>query len=127
MPLFYFVSGLLYKKYKYGTYFVRKVKYLYVPFVLIEVVFLILHNLYVHIGFYNSISNLKMGQLYGKNEYLRALLDIVLFDNFDLMLAPLWFVASLFFVCLIYRALDRRNASKAILCLGLFLWELLAD
>lgn len=68
MPLFAFLSGLLYRE-KYNTelnrvwnYTKKKIKGCYVPFLIYNFAFLMLHNLLYKIHIYGELSNQKILQ-----------------------------------------------------------------
>jgi len=81
MPLFFFCSGLFFRellsKESVGVFLKKKVRTLYFPFIKWSVFFLLLHNLLLMTGVYNSH--------YGYEE----------------LLGGFWFVRSLFVACLL--------------------------
>lgn len=97
MPLFYFISGYLFKdKYLDTTksFFLHKIKGLYVPFVVYSLIFLLLHNLLVRVHFDSivfSIHNLCEG-----------ILKAFLFLNIIPMQSQVWFFRSLFISLIIF-------------------------
>ena len=97
MPLFFFISGYLFK-WKYMDvpfmFVLRRVKTCYVPFVKYSLIFLLCHELFVPLGFFSHYSIL---------DYERQIEMILLMSKTELFLGPYWFliemlVASFFFV-----------------------------
>ena len=91
MPLFFFISGLtLNTGDKFSVFIEKRIKRLYIPFIIYEVVYLFVSPWFYQIGIgtdrYDNI-----------NEVISALLHIVLFDNYNILLSPIWFVTALFF------------------------------
>ena len=120
MSLFFFLTGWLSSfRQDFRVFLTAKVRHLYLPFVICEVLFLLLHNvLFVRAG---------MAYEYGRPLW-KLLLHISCFDNVELMLSPLWFLPALFFVNILCYALvnvfrDRRRTllavSIAIMLVGL--------
>lgn len=96
LALFYYASGYLFKdKYSYEPmdYLKRRIKSLYVPYVLYGSIFIFFHNLCCKIGLY-SIS-----EIYKKGELLQHLFSLVKFDYFEALTGVFWFFKSLFVVC----------------------------
>lgn len=90
MPLFFFVSGLtLNTQQRVDEYIVKRIKRLYLPFVFYEVAYLILSPAFYVVGIVeNSITTIAQLKI--------ALEHIILFDNFNILLSPIWFVTALF-------------------------------
>lgn len=74
MPLFAFLSGLLYSDKNnnsiasVGKYAVRKIKGIYIPFVLYNVVFLCLHNILFYLNIYSYVHN---GAAYKSKDFIK--------------------------------------------------------
>ena len=100
MPLFFFLSGLCFKD-KYIThtsdFLLRRIKGLYVPFVLIALLFLLLHNPFLNLG-------LIQGEYYELDAiYDRAKSIIFSLHKEEQLLGGFWFIpqllyASVFFI-----------------------------
>lgn len=104
MPLFFFVSGYFYKKeYSKSPFKLlkRRISSLYVPFIKYEILFLVLHNLFYKINFYNLHSNVPV-KAYNFTNIIVNAFHIVMFDGTELLLSPLWFLASLFLVTVLF-------------------------
>lgn len=89
MPLFLWVSGMLYRRERLAVFIYKRLKRLYVPFIIWELLFLFLNPFFVSIGIISS----KEGERYSCFENL---IHILLFDNTSILLAPLWFLPALF-------------------------------
>lgn len=95
VPLFFFTSGYFFKpkgQLKDLLLFFRKrIKKLYIPFVCWSLVFLFLHNTFVHLHLYT--------QPYSHEEIIQRLIGITTKLAYqDTLAGPLWFVSALFFV-----------------------------
>lgn len=100
MQLFFFVSGYFYKEeYTKNSLLLVKnrLRSLYIPFLKYGVIFLILHNLFYKINFYSIYSNVPI-KFYTTSDILNSLVHILLFDNSELLLSPLWFLTDLFII-----------------------------
>jgi len=110
MPLFFFLSGFLfrYEKYPYLLLVKKKVKRLLIPFVFIAVIFLVVK--YVSGLFFNLDNPVKLEKLF-----------LILLDPLKSFMPLLWFIYTLFLIFLIYppiRSIFRSNL--LLLCLFLF-------
>ncbi len=95
MPLFFFISGMILSIRRAPADFAgSRLKRLYIPFVVYEVVFLAANPLL-------AASGVITDRMHSFSDYARALLHIVLFDNYNILLSPLWFLTSLFFASLL--------------------------
>jgi len=106
--LFYF--GGVYKDYKIKEYFFKKVRGLYIPFLKYEFLFLFLHNIFVK--FYIYSKDLYIGSA---KDYLNRLVHIILFDNTEPLLTPMWFITVLFLTSMLYRFIDAFCKNNLIL------------
>lgn len=102
MPLFFIASGwFLTTRLTTTVDFVkRKIKGIYCPFVKWSIIFLLLHNVFYHIGIINGFygHNGIVAELYTKRDFLSNLLNIVFrmsgYDSF--LLGAFWFMRALF-------------------------------
>lgn len=104
MPLFFFLTGYLSS---YSTSFLqlfgRKVRTLYVPFIIVELIFLLTNPLWVKMGISTPSEYSLTEQLW----------HIACFDNISLLLSPIWFLPALFFVNIIgYGLVQWQRRSK---------------
>lgn len=102
MPLFFFCSGIFFKEIisKDNAFVFLKKRFvgLYVPFVKWSVFFLLIHNLLILVGIYNSQYGFEGGSLfYGIKETLNNL-GMILFTmhGYDELLGGFWFIRALF-------------------------------
>lgn len=99
MPLFFFLSGYCYRvasERDWIGYCIRKIKSLYVPFVLCNCFALLFHQSFCRIGLYPQeelFQSAKQFMIY----FAKILLCIKMED----IVAPLWFLPILMFVCII--------------------------
>lgn len=101
MPLFFFISGYLFKDYYIDSplkFVVRKVKSCYIPFVKYSVFFLLIHELLVPLGFTEH---------YTLSDYVRQLFLIVSFSGTEIFLEPYWFLIYLFIASVIFIAFTK--------------------
>jgi len=107
MALFFFISGFLYKEeysHKPIKFFLRRARSLYVPFVTYEIVYLVLHNLFIKIGIYNNISyqGIQTVPIYNLKRISDNLLKIIKFEGSEQMAGAFWFFCSLFTVNILF-------------------------
>lgn len=127
MPLFFFFSGFFFniQKYKFKNFLIRKIKSLYIPFILWSLLILGLHNFLVKI----HIDSLPY---YGLHEY-KLLTYRIIFElkQYEPLLGTFWFLVQLlavnifsylFFLCIKYIRKDIHFIAKSlILCLSVIL------
>lgn len=102
MPLFFFFSGYCFKE-KYfddaREFFIRKIKGIYIPFVKWSILFLLLHNVFLILGIYDSFYGYKGVEqnFYGLCDIIVRFVTIVLKqDGYEQLLGGFWFLATLF-------------------------------
>lgn len=102
MPIFFFASGYCFKEgyiNKPRDFVKNKIRGLWVPFVKWGVVFLLLHNLFYSLNFYNeqySGSSL-IDHTYSLKEIIVRLGGILTFQFSEPLLGGYWFLGALFF------------------------------
>lgn len=98
MALFYFVSGYFFKDkhlcYKF-QFVIKRLRRLYVPWVLYGVIFVLAHNLFVNIGIYASSYEGYNMMPYTTQEILSRIISVLAMRWQELLLSPLWFLKSL--------------------------------
>lgn len=103
MALFFFVSGYLYKEsYERGLkkFFIKKVKSLYITFVIFELGFVLLRNIFINLHIY-SLSNVQV--LHSFSDWVNVLKQIFTFNyTGDSMLGAIWFLKAMFYVSILY-------------------------
>lgn len=107
MPLFSFCSGIFYKEISTRTnveyYLKRRIKSLYLPFVKWSVLFLLLHNVFLLTGIYNSYYGFDGGSVFYSISDVFQRLFMILFtmNGYEEILGGFWFIRSLFVSCLL--------------------------
>lgn len=108
MPLFFFLSGYCFKEKYLGNtkdFILRRIKGLYKPYVKWGLFFLILHNFFFIINFYNGDYgyNNKVSHLYSFGEFLnRGFHVIVSMTCHEQLIGGYWFLHTLFFSSLFF-------------------------
>lgn len=102
MPLFFFCSGIFFSElngHKAAIQFLKKrIKGLYVPFVKWSVLFLLLHNLLMYVGIYNTSYGYEGGSFYYTlSEMVHKLIGILFtMHDYEELLGGFWFIRALF-------------------------------
>ena len=99
MPLFFFLSAYFFRDAKVvdsaGQYVVRKFKNLHLPYIKWSIIFLLLHNLFCRIGFYdNSLSWQEL--------FVNVKCSVRGMWQGERMLGAYWFLISLFWESLLF-------------------------
>lgn len=128
MPLFFMISGFFFnpnKIYTKKAFFFKRLNRLYIPFVFWNILFLFLHNILYKYGIYST-------QYIGSEEYILHIAKIFLFTDAEPILAPLWFLKSLFignisvlFVFFVTSRLKLEENIQRMLRLVIFIFALL--
>lgn len=121
MAVFFIASGFVYKNVSTGKikdiwrFVLKKIKQLYVPFVVCNSIFVLLNNLFIDLNIYTDNANIF---LYVTGEHVSTqnklgLVDIVkdvlfgfVFKASTIMGGALWFLKILFFVSILYCVFD---------------------
>ncbi len=107
MPLFFFCSGIFYKEITdlgAAIFFLRKrIIGLYLPFVKWSVFFLLLHNLFMSIGIYNTLYGFEGGSSYYTISDMFQKLFAIMFTmhDYEELLGGFWFIRALFFTSIL--------------------------
>lgn len=147
IPVFFMISGFCWKT-KYAndfksmkSYVIGKLKRLYVPFVIVNVLFILLNNLFLRIGFYTADSTfLELTSSYHITQRISEPMDVhtmiigivnALFfsGGYSRLCGVTWFLSSLFMVCVGHMVLEfsiSKLCNKRILILILTLVVCLA-
>ncbi|HII4514740.1 acyltransferase family protein [Clostridium perfringens] len=103
MALFFFITGYLYKESyenNFKTFFWKRVKSLYIPFVMFQIIFVLIRNILINIYVYDSA---KLGYINSFSDFIYYLKYIITFNySGDSMLGAIWFLKALFFVNILY-------------------------
>lgn len=107
MPLFFFLSGYLFKDEKLDTpkeYIKSKVLKLYIPYLIYETIFLLLHNFFIDINIYNTNIMIRDKTItyLSVSQQISNFIRIVLCMGREPIGGALWFLVVLFFVSIIF-------------------------
>jgi fucose 4-O-acetylase-like acetyltransferase len=107
MPLFFFLSGYCFKdKYVYDKrlYVKRSLTSLYLPFVITNLIFIALHNIFYDLNIYNDTYGFmdSVSQRYSDKDYVTQIYYTLRFMGQEQLLGGFWFLKSLFFARLIF-------------------------
>ena len=99
VPLFFFTSGYFYKPSKtikeLRTFYIKRIKGLYIPYVKWSLVFLVLHNVCFHLNLYNGQYGFRgaTSELYTWTDFAKKAFNIIfrLTDN-EQLLGAFWFL-----------------------------------
>jgi Fucose 4-O-acetylase and related acetyltransferases len=132
MPLFFIISGYFYKEESINRpiqFIKKRLKSLYLPFIKYEFLFLILHNIFIKINFYNSKANIPQ-QYYTIHDFIVNSIRILFFDSTELLLSPFWFLTALFLTSILFFLIsivitkvisnNKREPVRALLVIILF-------
>lgn len=95
LPLFFFLSGVVFNEKKienYTQYVKKKLKSLYLPFIGFEILFLLMHNFFWKIGIYTRRS--EFTGVYTFRQHIIMFLKIVVMGGGEQLAGPLWFLIS---------------------------------
>ena len=105
MPLFAFLSGILYRE-QYNTslnqvcvYTKKKIKGCYVPFVIYNFIFLALHNLFYKIHIYGEFGGKKY---YNKKDFLHQIIAILTMGGGESLPGPMWYLIAMLEFTVLY-------------------------
>ena len=107
LPLFFFLSGLVFNEKKVDdieNFVLSKIKNLWFPFVKYEMIFLLLHNTFSTISFYTTRSNYILN--YTLEDTIKKSLLILTMGFGEKLAGPLWFLISSFEIVLIFGAIN---------------------
>lgn len=103
VPLFFFTSGYFYKPSQslsdLKTFYFKRIKGLYLPFIKWSLLFLVLHNVCYHLNIYNGLYGFRgmVSKLYNWTDFWQKALRILfkMSDN-EQLLGAFWFIRALF-------------------------------
>lgn len=103
MPLFFFISGYLYKQNTFKNTIIKSIKGLYIPFVICSLIFICLRDVFISLGYY------RMNTVAGLNGLIsqRTLIDVFSFRYHEPLLGAMWFIPCLFIVRILYFLIDK--------------------
>lgn len=91
MPLFFFLSGFLFKEsstHKPISYIYKKIKSLYFPYIKWGIIFLLLHNIF-------CTYHILKEPIYQPIDYLNALIELLKMQKSGILLGAFWFLKEL--------------------------------
>ena len=105
MPMFFMITGYVFKPEEnlngYIDFIKRKIKSLYIPFVMFNILFLVLNNLLIDIGFLEvGYSNCVRIDTFA--QFVKELIKIFFLVNMMEICRALWFVRVMFVSIIIY-------------------------
>ena len=122
MAIFFIASGYLYDSRKCSnirsalSFFKRKVKSLWMPYVLFNSFFVLIHNILMRLSFYTNDARfletggearfLILDYYYSKREILQRVTKTALFQSREQLCGALWFFECMFIVQLMYGSFD---------------------
>lgn len=113
MPLFFICSGYFYKSLTTGkevvTFWGKRFKGLYLPYIKWSIVFLLLHNVFYHLNIYsNEYGYLgDTSSLYSTQEFVQRFFWILFYMNgHEGLLGGFWFLKSLLLSALCFSLID---------------------
>lgn len=121
MAVFFMTAGYCYREFNerkisnYINYIYRKVKNLYIPYLICNISFLLCYNFFLKINFYTDnilITKIKTGDIYGPRNYvdlvgfIKKLFSTLAFCTPQLLSGPTWFLRVLFMVSVAFALVD---------------------
>lgn len=107
MPLFFVCSGYFFKDISdwpsLHSFYLKRMKGLYWPYLRWSLLFLLLHNTFRHIHITESV-------IYQKEDYIRQLIKMIFMTDYELLIRPFWFIKELFFASLIVATVSFLNS-----------------
>lgn len=112
MPLFFLLSGYFFKEIsswdQYSHFIIRRIKGLWIPYVLYCIPFLLLHNMLAPLGF-------DSGTLYEPSDYLSHFMKLLLFKGEPSGYFPaFWFLRALFISSILLASISFIKSSMKI-------------
>lgn len=105
MPLFFFLAGYVYNDSQSNTpmkFFIKRIKSIYLPFIIYSTVFLICHNVFYRLNIYDS----NITYIYTNGEFVKKIVKIIFGGVTEPMLFTFWFFTSLFTICILFNILS---------------------
>lgn len=126
MPLFFFISGYCFKEkylYECRLFFCRRIKRLYVPFILWGIIFLLLHNVFFYLNFYSYDYGFKGhgSCMYSLSDFIQKIMGTIVMHNTEQLLGGYWFLHSLFCGTIIAWVL-LKYVKSYVACIGITLF-----
>lgn len=113
VPLFFFTSGYFYKPSKtlneLKTFYIKRIKGLYIPFVKWSLLFLLLHNVCFHLNIYNGVYGFRghTSILYSWKDFANYAFHIIFgMTGNEQLLGAFWFIRALFLSALMVATIN---------------------
>ena len=114
--IFFILSGYFFKeehvkdKESLKKFIILKIKRLYVPFVIGNIICVLLNNTFISLNLYDNINH----EYFGFKDIIVNIIKIILFRGNTEMLGATWFLPILFFISIIYAIIEFiiRNCKK---------------
>lgn len=110
VPLFFFLSGYVYSlntKQGIRKFVIKKIKQIYVPFVLFGIAFVMLHNMLISCGVYSTeAGSMYFTQPYDMKGYLIAAMQLLVMKRPEISIYPYWFLRYLFIAAILYKIME---------------------
>ncbi|WP_294155245.1 acyltransferase family protein [uncultured Clostridium sp.] len=102
IPLFFFLYGIMYKRESIVISIKKSLKELYFPFIITCVLFILLRNVFINLGFYKVGSVDSLSQMISA----RTFIDLFSFRYTEPLLGAIWIIPCLFFVNILYEFIN---------------------
>ncbi len=107
MPLFFVCSGYFFKeiadKASLLSFYRKRIKGLYLPYLKWSLLFLLLHNVFRHF-------NITGSKIYYAQDFIRQLIRLVTMTDYELLIRPFWFIKELLFASVIIASISMIRA-----------------
>jgi len=103
MPLFFVCSGYFFKeiadKTSLMSFYKKRIKGLYLPYLKWSLLFLLLHNVFRHFHITGSV-------IYHTQDFIRQLIRLLTMTDYELLIRPFWFIKELLFASVIVASIS---------------------
>ncbi len=117
MPVFFMISGIFFKEClsfsDLKTFTLKKIKGLYIPYILTNLGFLVFHNLFIKIGFYahtpeilEFYPDLRLYDFYSAKDFFKRIILTLTFVGGTQFGGATWFLRALFFSSILFEIFD---------------------
>lgn len=103
MPLFFVCSGYFFREITNKTslmsFYKKRIKGLYLPYLKWSLLFLLLHNVFRHFHITGSV-------IYHAQDYIRQFIRLLTMTDYELLIRPFWFIKELLFASVIVASIS---------------------
>lgn len=103
MPLFFVCSGFFFReatnKTSLMSFYKKRIKGLYLPYLKWSLLFLLLHNVFRHFHITGSV-------IYHTQDFIRQLIRLLTMTDYELLIRPFWFIKELLFASVIVASIS---------------------